>query len=78
MARHTEPLSSSFAGLSPQHWGKPTAYIALAMSMMLVGAYVALSKELLTVFPPFALAWVRFLIAALFMAPWLLTWRALL
>ena len=74
MPRHDPPLSF-FASLNPHHWGKPTAYAALAASMMLVGAYVALSKELLTVFPPFALAWVRFLIAAVFMAPWLLTWR---
>ena len=61
--------------LSPEHWGKPTAYIALASSMMLVGAYVALSKSLLNYFPPFALAWVRFLIAALVMLPWLREWR---
>lgn len=74
MVRHDPPLSF-FSSLNPHHWGKPTAYAALAISMMLVGAYVALSKELLTVFPPFALAWVRFLIAAVFMAPWLLTWR---
>mgnify|MGYP000482285492 FL=1 len=74
MSRHTQSLSWS-QRFNPQHWGRPTAYAALATSMMLVGAYVALSKELLTVFPPFALAWVRFLIAAVFMAPWLLTWR---
>lgn len=66
---------SIWAHWHPHNWGKPTAYAALAASMMLVGAYVALSKELLTAFPPFALAWVRFLIAAVFMAPWLLTWR---
>lgn len=70
---HAAP--SFWAHWQPRHWGRPTAYAALAASMMLVGAYVALSKELLTVFPPFALAWVRFLIAAVFMAPWLLTWR---
>ena len=63
------------ARLHPQHWGRPTAYVALAASMMLVGAYVALSKELLLSFPPFALAWVRFLIAGIFMFPWLWTWR---
>ena len=43
--------------------------------MMLVGSYVALSKSLLEVFPPFALAWVRFCIAALVMYPWLKSWR---
>ncbi len=60
---------------SPQNWGKPTAYLALITSMMLVGSYVALSKSLLQHFPPFALAWVRFLIAAVFMLPWLKTWQ---
>lgn len=73
--RHQHRHAGFVTGLHPQHWGKPTAYAALAGSMMLVGAYVALSKELLTVFPAFALAWIRFLIAAVFMAPWLLTWR---
>ncbi|MGL4766480.1 MAG: DMT family transporter [Formosimonas sp.] len=50
-------------------------YAWLALSMMLVGAYVALSKHLLPDFPPQALAFVRFSIAAVFMAPWLLEWR---
>ncbi|GHA75429.1 membrane protein [Formosimonas limnophila] len=45
------------------------------LSMSLVGSYVALSKQLLPSFPPFALAWVRFIIAAIFMVPWLLEWR---
>ena len=61
--------------LSPKNWNKSTAYMALASSMMLVGAYVALSKSLLQHFPPFALAWVRFLIAAVVMLPWLREWH---
>lgn len=54
---------------------RPIAYAALATSMMLVGAYVALSKNLLHAFPPFVLAWVRFMIAAGLMLPWLAQWR---
>lgn len=50
-------------------------YFWLGLAMALVGSYVALSKQLLPSFPPFALAWIRFLIAAVFMAPWLLEWR---
>ena len=50
-------------------------YALLTASMLLVGAYVAFSKALLPYFPPFVLAWLRFIIAAVFMAPWLLEWR---
>ncbi|TDR33191.1 DMT family transporter [Hydromonas duriensis] len=50
-------------------------YALLACSMLLVGAYVAFSKALLPYFPPFALAWLRFIMAAVTMAPWLLEWR---
>lgn len=50
-------------------------YVCLALSMALVGSYVGLSKQLLPTLPVFALAWVRFMIAAVFMAPWLLSWR---
>lgn len=60
---------------SPAFWGRGEAYVALLVSMMLVGSYVALSKSLLVFFPPFALAWVRFLIAAVVMWPWLHSWR---
>ena len=41
------------------------------MSMALVGAYVALSKPLVLVFPVFLLAWLRFGIGALAMLRWL-------
>lgn len=50
-------------------------YTYLTLSMALVGAYVALSKQLLPSFPPFALAWIRFMIAAVFMFPWLKEWK---
>jgi len=47
------------------------AYGCLALSMALVGSYVALSKPLVLVFPVFLLAWLRFGIGALAMAHWL-------
>ena len=43
----------------------------LALSMALVGSYVALSKPLLAVWPVFLLAWLRFGIGALAMLHWL-------
>lgn len=46
------------------------AYAALALSTSLVGSYVGLSKLLLTVFPVFLLAWLRFGIAAVLMMTW--------
>ena len=47
------------------------AYLLLTASMALVGSYVALSKPLVAVLPVFALAFLRFGIAALAMLPWL-------
>jgi drug/metabolite transporter (DMT)-like permease len=47
------------------------AYGCLALSMSLVGAYVALSKPLVVAFPVLLLAWLRFGIAALAMPHWL-------
>jgi drug/metabolite transporter (DMT)-like permease len=47
------------------------AIFCLAASMALVGSYVALSKPLVTVFPVFLLAWLRFGIGALAMPHWL-------
>ena len=46
------------------------AYACLALSMLLVGSYVGLSKLLLNVFPVFLLAGLRFGIAALAMVHW--------
>lgn len=47
------------------------AYACLALSMALVGAYVALSRPLVVAIPVFVLAWLRFGIAALAMPHWL-------
>lgn len=47
------------------------AYGALALSMTLVGSYVALSKALVVVFPVMLLAWLRFGIGVLAMPHWL-------
>jgi drug/metabolite transporter (DMT)-like permease len=50
---------------------RPLAYACLALSMALVGSYVALSKPLVAVIPVFLLAWLRFFIGALGMLHWL-------
>ena len=47
------------------------AYLMLALSMALVGSYVALSKPLAVAFPVFLLAWLRFWIGGVTMLPWL-------
>lgn len=39
---------------------RPAAYLCLALSMSLVGSYVALSKPLAAALPVFLLAWMRF------------------
>ncbi len=48
-----------------------SAYFYLALSVSLVGAYVALSKPLVAAFPVFLLAWMRFGIAGLAVVHWL-------
>ncbi|QIL69386.1 DMT family transporter [Diaphorobacter sp. HDW4B] len=50
---------------------RPVAYSCLALSMMLVGSYVALSKPLAATFPIFLLAWLRFGIGVIAMPHWL-------
>ncbi|WP_291587207.1 DMT family transporter [Comamonas sp. UBA7528] len=50
---------------------KPVAYFCLGLSMTMVGCYVALTKPLVAAIPVFLLAWLRFGIAAVAMAPWL-------
>lgn len=50
---------------------RPIAYLCLALSMSLVGAYVALSKPLAATFPVLLLAWMRFGIGGLAMLGWL-------
>ena len=54
-----------------QPLGKWAAYGCLALSMALVGVYVALSKPLTAALPVFLLAWMRFGIAAIAMGNWL-------
>jgi drug/metabolite transporter (DMT)-like permease len=51
--------------------GRLFAYACLALSMSLVGSYVALSKPLAAAIPVFLLAWLRFGIGGLAMLPWL-------
>ncbi|MDO5692159.1 MAG: DMT family transporter [Pseudomonadota bacterium] len=50
---------------------RPLAYACLALSMALVGSYVALSKPLAAIFPVMLLAWLRFGIGGLAMLHWL-------
>lgn len=50
---------------------RPLAFFCLALSMSLVGSYVALSKPLAVVFPVALLAWLRFGIGAIAMLGWL-------
>ena len=50
---------------------RPLAFLCLALSMSLVGSYVALSKSLTLIFPVFLLAWLRFGIGGLAMLHWL-------
>ena len=52
----------------PSRWA---AYCFLALSMSLVGSYVALSKPLVAALGVFLLAWLRFGIGGLAMAHWL-------
>ena len=47
------------------------AYACLALSMSLVGSYVALSKPLVAALPVFLLAWLRFGLGGLVMLHWL-------
>jgi drug/metabolite transporter (DMT)-like permease len=53
------------------HPSRPVAYACLALSMSLVGSYVALSKPLAAALPVFLLAWLRFGIGAVAMLRWL-------
>ncbi len=53
-------------GRAPLFW----AYVCLALSTLVVGSYVGLSKLLVASFPVLLLAWLRFGIAAVAMVPW--------
>ncbi|MGH1358975.1 MAG: DMT family transporter [Burkholderiaceae bacterium] len=48
-----------------------TGYLLLLSGMAVVGSYVALSKPLTAMMPVLLIAWLRFGIGALAMAPWL-------
>lgn len=50
---------------------RTAAYVCLALSMTLVGSYVALSKTLVAALPVFLLAWLRFGIGTAAMLSWL-------
>ena len=56
---------------APTALPRPLAYGCLALSMCLVGSYVALSKPLAAAFPVLLLAWLRFGIGAVAMITWL-------
>ncbi len=55
----------------PKPLNRWAAYACLALSMSLVGVYVAMSKPLTAALPVFLLAWMRFGIAAVAMGNWL-------
>jgi len=63
-------LESSHSDMS-QGTSRLFAYACLALSMSLVGSYVALSKPLVAAIPVFLLAWLRFGIGGLAMLHWL-------
>ena len=63
---------SPFHRLAPMRiHSKPLAFFYLALSMSLVGAYVALSKPLAATFPVLLLAWLRFGIGGVAMLGWI-------
>ena len=54
-----------------RHMNRFFAYGCLALSMALVGSYVALSKPLVAALPVFLLAWLRFGVGGMAMLHWL-------
>jgi drug/metabolite transporter (DMT)-like permease len=61
-------MSAPILPPSPPLWA---AYGSLALSMALVGSYVALSKPLVAAMPVFVLAWLRFGVGGVAMWSWL-------
>ena len=59
------------ASVLTDHPRRATAYLCLALSMSLVGSYVALSRPLVAAIPVFLLAWMRFGIGGAAMLHWL-------
>ena len=68
----TKLLAMNPAVTSSPHPPRWLAYSLLALSMSLVGSYVALSKPLVAALPVFLLAWLRFGIGLLAMPHWLI------
>jgi drug/metabolite transporter (DMT)-like permease len=68
---HPQTLQTSSKFLVHPSPNRLLAYLFLAMSMSLVGSYVALSKPLVAALPVFLLAWLRFGIGGIAMAHWL-------
>jgi drug/metabolite transporter (DMT)-like permease len=68
IGRSSPAMSDSAMSHGPH---RLSAYASLALSMSLVGSYVALSKPLAAAIPVFLLAWMRFGIGGLAMAHWL-------
>lgn len=64
----SDNVDVSIPSLPPIPW---MSYACLAMSMILVGTYVGLSPLLSSVIPVMLLAWLRFGVSALAMAPWM-------
>ena len=73
--RHHRQLLPKRPGAAPSpvsyHPSRPVAFVCLALSMSLVGSYVALSKSLVAAIPVFLLAWLRFGIGGAAMLHWL-------
>jgi drug/metabolite transporter (DMT)-like permease len=68
-AKETFPMATT--GSTTANPGRWTAYGCLALSMSLVGVYVALTKPLALVLPVFLLGWLRFGIGGMAMLRWL-------
>jgi drug/metabolite transporter (DMT)-like permease len=71
--RRLPPLAAASPQPDPvsYHPSRPAALLCLALSMSLVGSYVALSKPLVAAIPVLLLAWLRFGIGGAAMLHWL-------
>jgi drug/metabolite transporter (DMT)-like permease len=69
--RHDEATKNFTSPQVPTSKNRLFAYCLLALSMSLVGSYVAFSKPLVSAFPVFLLAWLRFGIGGLAIPHWL-------
>ena len=65
------PRRSPLPSFVSYHPSRRAAFVCLALSMSLVGSYVALSKPLVAAIPVFLLAWLRFGIGGAAMLHWL-------